>query len=117
MNKRFSRRDSCSGAEVLCERGFQVRWVRALLGVAARSHAALWNGISISISSQLRGEMSHLRRRSRGLSSRGLIKSSCDRSDGDERVQVLRVCFQGNADENSGRSPQYIASVHSVLKG
>ncbi len=87
-----------------------MRWVRALLGVAARSHTALWNGIRRSISSQLHGEMSSLLRRSRGLSSRGLIKSSCDRSDCDERVQVLCVCFQGNADENSGRSSHLLAA-------
>ncbi len=109
LNKRLNRRDSCSGAGVLFERGFQVRWVRALLGVAARSHTALWNGIR-NISSQLHGEMSSLLRRSRGLSSRGLIKSSCDRSDCDERVQVLRVCFQGNADENSGCSSHLLAA-------
>ncbi len=110
LNKRLNRRDSCSGAGVLFERGFQVRWVRALLGVAARSHTGLWNGIKRSISSQLHGEMSSLLRRSCGLSSRGLIKSSWDRSDCDEQVQVLRVCFQGNADENSGRSSHLLAA-------
>lgn len=56
------------------------------------------------VSSLLHGEMSLRRRGSRGLSSPRLINDSCGRSACDEHMQVLRVCFQGNADEDSGRS-------------
>ncbi len=47
-------------------------------------------------------------RASHGLSGRGQTSLRCGRSSRDELVQVIRVRLQGNADECSGRSSQYI---------
>ncbi len=62
--------------------------------------------------------MSPRRWSSRGLSGRGLINSSCDRSACDERVQVLPVCSQGNADETSVHSSQHTHThTHTHRRG
>ncbi len=45
---------------------------------------------------------------SHGLSGRGQTSLRCGRSRRDEEVQVFLLCLQGNADEDSGRSSQYI---------
>ncbi len=44
----------------------------------------------------------------RGLCSRHVISCSCDRSACDEDGQVFLACLQGDADEASGCSSQYI---------
>ncbi len=60
------------------------------------------------VNAQFHGEMSGLRQGLRGLCSCHVMSCSWDRSACDEDGQVFLACFQGDADEASGCSSQYI---------
>ncbi len=60
------------------------------------------------VNAQSHGELSQLWQGLYGLCIHRMMSCSWDRSACDEDRQVFLACFQGNADEASGRSSQYI---------
>ncbi len=113
----YSQAGECrqNGGEVQALVGAPVPWVLSFLDpgvvspccapVGLVGHPLLSVGeIRGWVSAQSHGEVSPVWQGLHGLCSHRVMSCSCDRSACDEDGQVFLACFQGDADEASGRS-------------